>query len=710
MSLLKPRKLVRRAAPRTGDAPRAVPLAYLKRVARPMRPGALEELASGGLGKVLASLSPDTLDRSEGRTLAFVAPALPHGCELELWNAAARDLNMPSRLFTAESERSAWESFRAAMDAIGTPVSLEPRFLASLPENRSFLPGLEAELGDAALIVALGETSLATFQATKVRRGRQSRLAVWQNAPRFTHASTAQKAAGGVPLPEYAREKTLRQEILKNCDLLLSQDKESASWAFLEGVHPARLRRIQRGINELRFNESASRERRVALRAELGIPENAQVLFHCGSLEAETGVLDSVLAFRTLLNNRPEIAGRTKLALPGSGGLGAEVRQLVIDLGLDDDVYFLTAQAGQRQAPGGNQMDALLPIADVVLHSPGAPVNGAPQRGLDPTYDVLCAAAQAIPVLTNGNGWVGEWLGRTCKTVAGNNIHALSRAMAEALERLDKGAAGGRTLAAAVRNEMGFDAAQRELTAALRALRQPARSMPNADVDAALLEIGKLIEAKLYLDAIQSISRCFEREGLTAIQRATLFRCIGDCFTRLGDLGNGHDNYARAVELDPYCARSIVGLGTIALQRQNYAAAVPMFQKAVGLAPRDSIANLGLGLAFEGLGEPKQAIQWTSRACELNIENTAAIFNLVKLSYEHEQFDEADAILRKYHSLRPHDVNMAFSLGGIAFKLGDHERAAALMQEILALEPMNSRAHALLGQIGRQEERRRQAG
>ena len=188
-----------------------------------------------------------------------------------------------------------------------------------------------------------------------------------------------------------------------------------------------------------------------------------------------------------------------------------------------------------------------------------------------------------------------------------------------------------------------------------------------------------------------------------------MFRHIGDCFTKLGDLENGTANYTRALELDPYCGKSLIGLGTVALQQQNYNVAVPQFQKAVGLAPRDDMASLGLGLAFEGLGELEEARRWTSRACNLNIENTAAIFNLVKLAYDTEVFAEAEEVVSRYVGHHPHDINMIFTLGGLAFRGGKYEEAAKLMENILLLDPMNGRAHGLMVQIQKRNESRRQA-
>jgi tetratricopeptide (TPR) repeat protein len=224
-----------------------------------------------------------------------------------------------------------------------------------------------------------------------------------------------------------------------------------------------------------------------------------------------------------------------------------------------------------------------------------------------------------------------------------------------------------------------------------------------------LEQIEEMVQAKQYLDAIQLIAQAFQQGDQTVSQQSNLFRIIGDCFTKLGDLESGVANYTRASEMDPYCAKSFIGLGTVALQRSDYHIAVPQFQKAVSLAPNDDMASLGLGLAFEGLGELNEALRWTARSCHLNGENTVAIYNLVKLSYELQSFADVQKTLDKYVHRHPNDVNMIYTLGGIYFTMGDSQRAVDLMENIIALDPMNSRAHGLISEIRRRSPLRKPA-
>jgi Tfp pilus assembly protein PilF len=52
---------------------------------------------------------------------------------------------------------------------------------------------------------------------------------------------------------------------------------------------------------------------------------------------------------------------------------------------------------------------------------------------------------------------------------------------------------------------------------------------------------------------------------------------------------------------------------------------------------------------------------------------------------------------------------MVFTLGGIAFRAGKLEEATKLIENILILDPMNSRAHSLMAQIQKRGDTRRQA-
>ena len=663
----------------------------------------LTNYIEGECGEKLAKIEGQfyLTSKNKNKKIAFVAAQLPHSCELEVWNACAKKSGYETVLFTSVAEEKNFAQFVRTMNAYQIPVYLSCQTLESMPENKTFLAGLEKELESFSLIVSVGENSLASYQAAKAKRQNQARLVIWQNSARPPHANVGTRTPNGSPLPHIAREKTVRKEVLKNADVVLCFDKDGATWSYLEEVSAQRIRRVSRSINPKRFSEEVSAVRRIELRSSLGLPETDFIFLHLGPLEIESGSLDSVYAFKNLLQSNPSFQGQARLCFCGSGSAGADIRQCVVDLGLDEHVYFLNPDGNGLKELVGNQFSSVISLCDAVIHAPISPVNGNALKHLDSTYDVLCALSSGLIVISNGQGWVGEWSSRFYKTFASGSIHSLGRLMQETIEKQDKLDNVKKAIVKAIENEFQFEKVTDEIIQIFRSFTAYNAETTLENSTQILEQIEEMVGAKQYIDAIQLISQAFQKGDLTIVQQANLFRIIGDCFTKLGDLENGIANYTRAAEMDPYCAKSFIGLGTVALQRNDYNIAVPHFQKAVALAPNDDMASLGLGLAFEGLNELKEALRWTARSCHLNAESSVAIYNLVKLSYDLQSFTEVQKTLVRYVNKHPNDVNMIYTLGGIYFATGAYDLALDLMENIIALDPMNSRAHALMSEIGR---------
>jgi glycosyltransferase involved in cell wall biosynthesis len=648
----------------------------------------------------------DCKAQSEAGRIAFVAPILPHTMVLDIWNATANQLGLVALVVTNESERGSFEQYVNYSNAQGLAVALEIKTLETMEENRTFLAGLDEELAGCRVVVALGETSLSTYQAMKHCRNHLKRLIVWQNAPRPLQSLPSMRQKTGFLQPALARERSTRREILRTCDALICFDKESATLAYLEGVSAQRIRRLSRGINETRYSEAFRDLHRRDIRKALGLSDDTLVFLQVGPLEVESGIFDTIFAFKNLLQSQTSLVGKVKLVCCGQGSSGADVRQMVVDLGLDDSVYFLSQSSHDAPAVRGDHLSHLVAVADVIIHNPVCPTGGEPYRFLDVTADLLCAASYGIPIISNGFGWVGEWLSRFGKSFSPGNIHSQSRIMRDALEKRDRSMAGARSAKRAIEHDLRMETTVTDFVKVIRGLTEEMVHPEGSDTGELFEQIDRHVQARQYLDAIQAIEAAFQMPGLKPSQQSWLFRTVGDCFTRLGDLDSGQQNYLRAADLDPYCHRVYVGLGTVALQAKQYNVAVPHFHKAIALAPKDDMANLGLGLAFEGLGEPEQSLKWTIRSCELNPENKAALYHLVKLSYEIDNYEDAIRSVERYVHAHPYDVHMIYTLGGLLYKCDQIPGAVALMESILRIDPMNNLAHSLLAQINRESKQR----
>ena len=646
----------------------------------------------------LAQLQPSVGKGSVLQNICFVTPLLPHPCELEIWNEVCKSLGVEGHVVTGSSEVRNFEHFASLFQNQKSELALSVKGLDSVSENHTFLSGLEAAIQNQDIVVAVGESSLSTFQAVKSRRAMQNRLVVWQNAPRPPHACSESRFKQKNGDLRSQREATIRKEVLKNCDVLLTFDKDSSNWAFLEDVAAQRIRRVPRGVNIQRFSLDFTASSRTKMRASLGLPEADFIFLQTGPLEIDAGALDTVYAFKNMLQSWPQYVGMTKLVFCGTGTAGIDIKQAVVELGLDEHIFFLNPQNQDTLQILGNQLSNLLPLCDALIHNPLGVVNSTPSKNLDCTYDVLCGLASGLTLVSNGNGWVGEWLGRFYKTFGTGNIHSQSKLMRESIEKQDRLGSLKRSVRMAIENEMNHKKTVSEMSRIFVNLCESQFDLED-DFNELLKRIEKYNQNKQYLDAIKLIERGFSLPRITTSQKAQLFRIIGDCFTKLGDLESGKENYLRSLDLDGYQARTFIGLGTVSLQEQNYTIAVPQFQRAIALEPKDDMANLGLGLAFEGLQELVEAHRWSVKACLLNPRSTVAIFNVVKLSYEIGEFHEARGIVERYVAENPSDINMKFALGGLEFKLGNHESAEKLMEAILSLDPVNQRALSLRQQI-----------
>ncbi len=119
------------------------------------------------------------------------------------------------------------------------------------------------------------------------------------------------------------------------------------------------------------------------------------------------------------------------------------------------------------------------------------------------------------------------------------------------------------------------------------------------------------------------------------------------------------------------------------------------------------MANLGLGLAFQGMNELREASRWIVKALSINPENTAALYSLVRISHESESYVEAERAIRRYLQIHPNDYNFIYTLGGIVFKLGRYTECLGLMKQILDADSRDKRAAALSKQASTEIEQQK---
>ncbi len=540
--------------------------------------------------------------------------------------------------------------------------------LADYEENPMYLPGLEKALADYDIVIVKERLGLYAYQAVKAKWKHRFRLGVWVDNLAVN------------PGEDVTAMRTVRREITNAADMFIVQTDAARQTLKSEGIADARICMFAPWVQ---VNGKRSKKTRAKALEQLGFAEGDIVIAHTGQIEWEEAILDLAHALKRAQEIDPRAAQRIRVVFCGIGSFAAQLRDAFIAHKLDDRVTYL--------APSRDAMDVLIHAADAWFLSgfPGRDrVEGEP-------YRVVSAMANEIPVIANRTPVVDDFCGKHRFDFCGGNISSLAEALCKVADAASLRNDIAKKNAQAIKVRAQKDKVAADMTYMLDSLISAAEQVDANALDQQLREIEAKVSAKQYLAAIDMIEATFKIADCPIHHRANLYRLVGDCFAKLGDNDAAKDAYIKAIEADQYSAKAYIGLGTVSLVKGSHDVAVLHFQKAITLAPDDEMANLGLGLSFHSMGEAVEAGKWVIKALELNPENTPALFTLVRLAYEQNNFDDAERAVARYLTKHPHDLNMMYAHAGLLFRMGRHADVIKLTQMIMDADVHDTRAQDL---------------
>lgn len=540
-------------------------------------------------------------------------------------------------------------------------------------DNPTYMPGLERALTGFDVVVVKERLGLYAFQAVKAKWRNNFRLVVWVD--------------NLVPFPgdDMDQFRIIRSELASAADAFIVQSDAARETLILEGIDAKRISFVEPWIRT-RFKRS-QKQRAKAVQV-LGLKDSDFVIAHLGQIEWEEDLQLLVHAARKAMNDNVSLKRRLKIVLCGVGSFSEELNLRAKQLGLEGRLVFV--------APGRDAFDTIILAADAMFCSTTS--NRDRLEG-DP-YRLITAMAYKIPIIASRSPIVEEYVGKHRVDFCPGSVESLAGAIVKAAEAKALVNNIASKNASTFEQRFNTDRVVRRMGATFgEILKVETRQDFNA-VDRRVIEIEARISNQEYLDAVELIEGLFSTGNVPVYHQANLYRLIGDCFVKLGDGNSGKSAYLKALDLDPFSAKAQIGLGTVALTRNSYDSAVIHFQRAVSVGLNDEMANLGLGLAFEGLGELNEATKWVVAALRLNPMNTAAIFTMVKIAYARDQFDEAREAVCNYIARIPQDTNMLFSLAGIEYRAGNLVQAEQIARQMLAIDPSDSRVQQFISKIG----------
>jgi tetratricopeptide (TPR) repeat protein len=600
---------------------------------------------------------------ADQKKVALVVANLPSVGELELFSFLGNDFSL---------EIVCPSTVGHYIEQTMPTLSLALRILPEYEENPSYLPGLEGVLSDFDIVIVKERLGLYSYQAIKAKWKNRFKLVVWLDNLAI------------LPADDVDRMRAVRIEVCDAADAFLVFSQSLEKMLLIEGIEKDRILLMTPHVPQTAIRSAASKS---LSRQSLGLAEGNFVVSYVGNLEWEEGLCDLLAGLKDATLTNEYLKRQLQIIFCGMGSYANKVAEFALRLGIDDRCHFLT--------PTAENIKNILEATDTHFY---APCPSRDRIDADP-FRVLLPMANGIPLLATRNPITNEFCGKHRIDFCANDLASLGKALIRLVdaENLKKDIVHKNKLK--VQSTYNKVNAERDFAALIQHLDSISPELNEGVIDQRVHEVENLVATKQYLKAIEIIESLFKQQNVPRHHEVNLYRLIGDSFTKLADFKGAKEAYLKAIDKDAYAHKAYVGLGTVGLLTNAYELAVIHFQKAVALMPNDEMPSLGLGLAFQGLKEHKEAIKWMQRSLEINPSNTAAIYSMVKVAYEISQFDEALHGVECYLNLHGKDQHMLFTRSGLLFQLGRAEEAENNLRILLSINPQNQNAKDLLVQI-----------
>ena len=182
-------------------------------------------------------------------------------------------------------------------------------------------------------------------------------------------------------------------------------------------------------------------------------------------------------------------------------------------------------------------------------------------------------------------------------------------------------------------------------------------------------------------------------------QHFQVLKELGDCYAAEKDYDRAMQCYAEASGLAPQEAGPHVGMGTIALQQGDEAAATEAFKEALRLDQQCADAFCGLAMVYQKQQSYPAALEMYLRCLERDGDNLVALLGLFQTSCQMGSFSKVIYYLELYLQKHPGDTSVMFCLATLYARDGRLKSAQSLLLNVLALEPDKAEAASLLGSI-----------
>ncbi len=139
--------------------------------------------------------------------------------------------------------------------------------------------------------------------------------------------------------------------------------------------------------------------------------------------------------------------------------------------------------------------------------------------------------------------------------------------------------------------------------------------------------------------------------------------------------------------------------GVAAVDKQDYAAALISFQKALEVSPDFPQAHFNKGYVYEKMNEPEKAIPCYQKAGELKPDYYDAWVELGNIYSKQGDHTEATTALGKAVQINDTEISVLYNYGAAAMNAGDIPKAQEAFGKVLGIDPDHANANFQMGLV-----------
>lgn len=178
-----------------------------------------------------------------------------------------------------------------------------------------------------------------------------------------------------------------------------------------------------------------------------------------------------------------------------------------------------------------------------------------------------------------------------------------------------------------------------------------------------------------------------------------IFKTLGNIFVRRGDYDLAEDNYFKAYRMNPDSDVLLVNLGTLGIQRSDWDQALEKFRAALNINVANDKAWVGLAIGHRMKGDLELAWANLEAALEYNPLNEVALNLVTDWGIQEGREGRVLELLRSFLVEGGWNEKFSLAFAFLSWRRGDSDLAHLEVERILAVNPGNSQALELAGQM-----------